>query len=84
MAWRILSKLEFHYTPKHASWLNMVEAEFAVLAKQCVGDRRIGEEEALKSETAAWERGRNERKVTVEWRFRVEDAREKLKRLYPS
>lgn len=81
---RILKKLEFHYTPKHASWLNMVEAEFAVLANQCVGGRRIGEEETLKSETAAWERGRNERKATVEWRFRVEDAREKLKRLYPS
>jgi hypothetical protein len=63
----------------------MVEAEFAALANQCVGDRRIGEEETLKSETAAWERNRNEREATVEWRFRVEDAREKkLKRLYPS
>jgi transposase len=84
LAWRILSKLELHYTPKHASWLNMVEAEFAVLANQCVGDRRIGEEETLKREAAAWERGRNERKAKVQWRFRVEDAREKLKRLYPS
>ena len=81
---RILDKLEFHHTPKHASWLNMVEAEFAVLANQCVGDRRIGDEETLKSETAAWERERNERKATVQWQFTVEDAREKLKRLYPS
>jgi transposase len=84
LARRILKKLELHYTPKHASWLNMVEAEFAVLANQCVGDRRIGEEETLRSETAAWERNRNAQKVTVEWRFRMEDAREKLKRLYPS
>jgi transposase len=84
LAWRILNKLEFHYTPKHASWLNMVEVEFAVLANQCVGDRRIGDEEILKSETVAWERERNERKATVEWQFTVEDAREKLKRLYPS
>lgn len=84
LAWRILNKLEFHYTPKHASWLNMVEVEFAVLANQCVGDRRIGDEQTLKSETAAWERERNERKATVEWQFTVEDAREKLKRLYPS
>jgi transposase len=83
-AWRIFSKLEIHYTPKHASWLNMVEAEFAVLANQCVGGRRIGDEESLKSEVAAWERERNERKATVNWRFTVEDAREKLKRLYPS
>jgi hypothetical protein len=63
---------------------NMVEVEFAVLANQCVGDRRIGDEQSLKSETAAWERERNERKATVEWQFTVEDAREKLKRLYPS
>jgi len=84
LAQRILSKLEFHYTPKHGSWLNMIEAEFAVLANQCIGGRRIGEEETLRSETAAWERERNERKATVEWRFTVEDARQKLGRLYPS
>lgn len=84
LARRILSKLELHYTPEHGSWLNMIEAEFAVLANQCVGGRRIGDEEALKKEVAAWERERNERKATVEWRFTVEDAREKLQRLYPS
>lgn len=84
LARRILSKLEFHYTPKHGSWLNMIEAEFSVLANQCVGGRRIGEEGMLKSEIGAWERERNERKATVEWRFTVEDARRKLQRLYPS
>ncbi len=81
---RIFSKLEFHYTPKHASWLNMVEAEFAVLANQCIGGRRIGDEKVLKREIAAWEEERNERKATVNWQFTVGDAREKLKRLYPS
>lgn len=65
LAWRILSKLEFHYTPKHGSWLNMIEAEFAVLANQCTGKRRIGDEKTLNSEIAAWERERNERKATV-------------------
>jgi transposase len=80
---RIFSQLELHYTPKHASWLNMVEAEFSVLANQCVG-RRIGDEKTLRSEIAAWEGERNERKATVNWRFTTEDAREKLKRIYPS
>jgi transposase len=84
LARSILSKLEFHYTPKHGSWLNMIEAEFSVLANQCIGGRRIGDEETLKSEIAAWERKRNERKATVEWRFTVDDARQKLKRLYSS
>lgn len=79
---RILSKLELHYTPKHGSWLNMVEAEFSVLANQCTG-RRIGDERTLKSEIAAWEWERNERKATVQWRFTAQDAREKLERLYP-
>jgi transposase len=79
---RILSKLELHYTPKHGSWLNMIEAEFSVLANQCIG-RRIGDERTLKSEIAAWEWERNERKATVKWRFTAEDAREKLERLYP-
>ena len=81
---RTLKKLEFRYTPKHGSWLNMVEAEFAALANQCVGGRRIGEEESLKSEIEAWEEDRNERKAPIEWRFTVEDARGKLGRLYPS
>ncbi len=80
---RILRKLEFHYTPKHASWLNMVEIEIAVLSDQCL-DRRIGDVEILTSEIAAWEKERNDKKATVNWRFTATDARVKLRRLYPS
>ena len=80
---RILRKLEFHYTPKHASWLNMVEIELAVLSDQCL-DRRIGDVETLKCEIAAWEKDRNAQQARVNWRFTAEDARVKLNRLYPS
>lgn len=61
-AWRIFSPLEFHCTPKHASWLNMVEAEFAVLANQCIGGRRKGDEKVLKREIVVWEEEQNERR----------------------
>jgi hypothetical protein len=80
---RIVKKLEFHYTPKHGSWLNMAEIELSVLQRQCL-DRRIPNEEALKREITAWEQGRNREKATIDWRFSVTGAREKLKRLYPS
>jgi transposase len=80
---RILSRLEFHYTPKHASWLNMVEIELSVLSGQCL-DRRIPDEDTLRREIAAWEETRNAQQITVDWRFTVEDARTKLKRLYPN
>ncbi len=80
----ILRKLEFHYTPKHGSWLNQVEIEFSVLARQCLSGRRIPEAETLTEEVGAWETERNERGATVDWRFTAEDAREKLGRLYPS
>ena len=79
---RILSKLEFHYTPKHGSWLNMVEIELSVLSRQCL-NRRIPNQEIMKRETAAWEQQRNEQKATVNWRFTNQDARVKLERLYP-
>jgi hypothetical protein len=79
---RIADRLEFHYTPKHGSWLNMAEIEFSVLTKQCL-DRRIPDAEALAAEVAAWEAERNEQHATVNWRFKVADARTKLKRLYP-
>ncbi len=79
---RILSKLEFHYTPKHGSWLNMVEIELSVLSRQCL-NRRIPNQETMKQETAAWEQERNEQKATVNWRFTNQDARVKLERLYP-
>ena len=80
---RILDKLEFHYTPKHGSWLNMAEIELSVLTRQCL-DRRIPEKELLKKEVAAWEKCRNQTASQVDWQFTTEDARIKLKRLYPS
>ena len=80
---RILDKLEFHYTPKHGSWLNMAEIEFSVLSRQCL-DRRIPDEETLIQEIHSWEERRNEIKATVDWQFTTNDARIKLKKLYPS
>jgi hypothetical protein len=79
---RILSKLEFHYTPKHGSWLNMVEIELSVLSRQCL-NRRIPNVDIMKQEIAAWELKRNQQKATVNWRFTNQDARVKLERLYP-
>jgi hypothetical protein len=80
---RLVCRLEFHYTPKHGSWLNMVEAEIAILSRQCLA-QRIPEAGRLQYELAAWETARNERKATVKWQFQTADARTKLKRLYPS
>lgn len=80
---RLLDKLEIHHTPKHGSWLNMAEIELSVLSRQCL-DRRIDNQAELSGEVTAWEHGRNEAEVTVEWRFTTADARIKLKRLYPS
>jgi transposase len=80
---RILRRLEFHYTPKHASWLNMVEIELSVLSRQCL-ERRIPDAERLGKEIGAWEQQRNEGGLTVRWRFTASDAREKLARLYPA
>jgi hypothetical protein len=81
-AWRILRKLDFHYTPKHGSWLNMAEIEFAVVSTQCL-DRRLGDQETVRREIVAWATRRNEQKATAEWRFTTTKARRKLKRLYP-
>ena len=81
-AHRVLRRLEFHYTPKHASWLNMVEIEIGVLRGQCL-DRRIGEREGLVSEIAAWEQQRNALGARVQWMFTTERARTKLARAYP-
>lgn len=80
---RILRKLEFHYTPKHGSWLNQVEIEFSVLSRQCLSGR-IPDKETLAQESGAWEQERNEAGATVDWRFTAEDARQKLERLYPA
>ena len=80
---RILEKLEWHHTPKHGSWLNMAEIELSVLQRQCLA-RRIPDQETLKREVTAWEHERNQQAAKVNWRFTTEDARIKLKRLYPS
>ena len=80
---RILKKLEFHFTPKHGSWLNMAEIEFSALSRQCL-DRRLPSQEDVNRETAAWAKDRNGKGVTVQWRFNSAQARTKLQRLYPS
>ena len=80
---RLAQRLEFHYTPKHGSWLNIAEIELNVLTSQCL-DRRIGDKETLIQEVSAWTIDRNQRAASVNWQFMTEDARIKLKRLYPS
>ena len=82
-AQRIARRLEIHYTPKHGSWLNMAEIELGVLARQCL-DRRIPDREVLAQETGAWQERRNRDGIRVDWRFTTQDARIKLKSLYPS
>src|SRR5262249_34542185 len=79
---RLAEKLEIHYTPKHGSWLNMAELELAVLTGQCL-DRRMDSPAMVKSEVSEWERRRNNLSTQVDWRFTTEEARIKLKRLYP-
>ena len=81
-AHRLLRRLEFHYTPRHASWLNMVEIEIGVLRGQCLS-RRIGERKQLVSQIAAWEKQRNATKARIKWMFTVDRARSKLARAYP-
>jgi DDE superfamily endonuclease len=79
---RLADRLELHYTPKHGSWLNMAEIELAVLAGQCL-DRRLADRATLEREVAAWQAARNASGRGVDWRFTTEDARIKLKHLYP-
>ena len=79
---RVLKRLESHHTPKHASWLNMVEIEIGVLRSQCL-DRRIDDKHKLISELAAWERQRNDAQARINWMFTTEKARQKLARAYP-
>jgi transposase len=80
---RILDRIEFHYTPKHASWLNMVEIEIGVMVSQCL-DRRIPDKATLVAEVASWERRRNAEKARINWMFTVDRARVKLRRAYPT
>ncbi len=80
---RLADKLEIHYTPKHGSWLNMAEIELSVLSRQCL-NRRVPDFETLETEVEAWQQRRNSEGCKIDWRFTTEDARIKLKRLYPS
>jgi hypothetical protein len=79
---RLTKRLEFHHTPRHASWLNMAELEFSALARQCLG-RRIATRQELARAVAAWEAARNAARARIAWCFRVADARVKLAKLYP-
>ena len=79
---KIIDKLELHFTPKHASWLNIAEIELSALQGMCL-DRRIGDKKVLKSEVKTWTKIRNEETKGVDWQFTTEEARIKLKHLYP-
>ena len=82
-AFRLLKRLEIHYTPKHGSWLNIAEIELSALTRQCLKGRRIGDLETIRFETKEWEKTRNNNQISVDWQFTAKDARVKLKRLYP-
>jgi hypothetical protein len=79
---RLTERFEFHYTPKHGSWLNMAETELSILFRQCL-DERIPDQITLKKQVANWESQRNNNHSTIDWRFNIDKARVKLKRLYP-
>ena len=81
-AFRLASRLEIHYTPKHGSWLDMVEIELNAMTRQCL-KRRIGDIKILKSEISAWEKDRNNANSKIKWQFKTDDARTKLTSLYP-
>ena len=80
---RLVERFEWHYTPKHGSWLDMAESELSVVSSQCL-DRRIPDKQTLINEVAAWEKIRNKNHTKADWQFTTTDARVKLKRLYPS
>lgn len=79
---RLAERIEWHYTPRHGSWLNMAEVELSVLSRQCL-DRRVPDRQTLAREVAAWEADRNAAGATADWQFTTADARTKLRRLYP-
>ncbi|MSU80361.1 MAG: IS630 family transposase, partial [Gemmataceae bacterium] len=76
-------RIDFVYTPKHGSWLNIAECELSCMTSQCLKDRRIGDLEALQTEIAAWSARVNKKQRAVDWQFTIDKARVKLKRLYP-
>ena len=79
----IVRRLEFRYTPKHGSWLNIAENELSAMTRQCLKGRRFGTVDELREETAAWQQRTNDKQRGVDWQFRIDDARVKLKSLYP-
>jgi hypothetical protein len=83
LARRLLDRIEWHYTPKHGSWLNMAETEIRVMNGQCL-DRRMDSQERIAKEVAAWEKKRNTLQVRIHWTFTLAAARRKLRKLYPS
>ena len=83
VARRLLDRIEFHYTPKHGSWLNMAETEISILKTQCL-DRRLDRQERLAREVDAWVVKRNAQKAKIHWTFTLAVARQKLRKLYPS
>ena len=80
---RILDKLDFHYTPKHGSWLNMAETEINIMNSQCL-DRRLDNQPLIAAEVAAWEKRRNIARARIHWTFTLAAARRKLRKVYPS
>lgn len=83
VAFSLAKRLEIHYTPKHGSWLNIAEIELSALSRQCLGKRRIGTLDDMNAELRCWHHSRNAQQKGVDWRFTTEDARIKLKHLYP-
>ena len=79
----LLRRLEFHYTPKHGSWLNVAENELSSMTRQCLQHRRFGTLDELRKETAAWHNAVNDRQRGVDWQLRIDDARVKLRSVYP-
>jgi len=79
----LVNRFEWHYTPKHGSWLNMAESELAALSSQCL-DRRIPDKKSLSKEIAAWEKDLNKHHTKADWQFKTADARVKLKHLCPT
>ncbi len=80
---RLFERFEWHYTPKHGSWLDLAESELSVLSRQCL-DRRIPDKDSLIKEVAAWQNDRNKKYTKADWHFTTAEARVKLKRLYPT
>ena len=83
MARAYVKRIDFIYTPKHGSWLNIAECELSAMTRQCLNGRRIGQLSDLQHELAAWATQTNNNQRIVDWQFKIDDARSKLKRLYP-